>query len=175
MASRIDLVRMFSEWNLKEFGGELRVPEIRWNSRLKTSAGRFIPDPEGVIIEIAAYLEGQDEGESIIRDTLGHEMIHYWLWQNQKPYGHTAEFREKMEAIGVSRYNTVPQHRPFKHCYTCKSCDQKIFVRKRLQAAACADCCNRFAKGKYHVEYKLRLLASGDNVLPLVAAEKRVG
>ena len=175
MAKGVDLVRVFSEWNLKEFGGELRAPILRYNPRLKTSAGRFIADPAGAIIEIAAYLLDEEDGEFMIRDTLGHEMIHYWLWMNQKPYGHTAEFREKMEAIGVSRYNSVPKHRPFKHCYICKSCDQKIFVRKRLQAAACAACCNQYAEGKYHSEYKLKLVASDEQVIPLIAAIKRVG
>ena len=165
-----DLVRIFSEWNLKNFGGILPVPELKWNSRLKTSAGRFIPDPKKIIIEMASYLCDEVDADELIRDTMGHEMIHYWLFFLQRPYGHTAEFHQKMTEIGVSRYNPVPKHRPFKHCYACKSCDQKIFVRKRLQKAACAACCNQFAGGKYHVQYKLRLVASGERVTPLIAA-----
>jgi len=166
-----DLVRIFSEWNLKSFGGKLPVPVVRFNARLKTSAGRFIPDPKRAIIEIAEYLLEEPDAEELIRDTMGHEMIHYLLWVQKKPYGHTPEFHKMMEAIGVSRYNSVPKHRPFKHCYVCESCEQKILVRKRLRAAACASCCNQYAGGKYKAQYKLKLLTSDEQVLPLIAAE----
>jgi predicted SprT family Zn-dependent metalloprotease len=173
---RFDLIRIFSEWNLKSFGGRLPVPEIRWNTRLRTSAGRFIPHKQRSIIEIAGYLMDEPDAEALIRDTMGHEMIHYLLWVDRKPYGHTPEFHQIMERIGVSRYNPVPKHRPFKHCYVCSTCEQKIFVRKRLRAAACAACCNQHAKGKYQAQYKLKLLTSDENVIPLIAAETaRVG
>ena len=154
---RYDLVRMYTEWNLKSFQGELPMIELRWNSRLKTTAGRFIPDPANPVIEIADYLLDEIDSEWLIRDTLGHEMIHLWLWNRRKPYGHTAQFHAKMEELGVSRYNPVPKHRPFKHCYVCVHCDQKIFVRKKLEAPACAACCNRYAKGQYHLKFQLRL------------------
>ena len=152
-----DLIRLFTEWNLKHFDGELPVPELRWNGRLQTTAGRFIPETHNPIIEVAKYLLEEQNSETLVRDTLGHEMIHYWLWIKQLPYGHNADFYQKMEEIGVNRYNPVPRHRPFKHCYVCRKCDQKIWVRKRLKGAACADCCNQFTDGKYHVRFKLKL------------------
>ena len=152
-----DLVKLFTEWNLKAFQGQLLRPELRWNSRLKATAGRFIPDPDCPVIEIATYLNQEENAEYLIKDTLGHEMIHYWLFMNERPFGHGSEFYQKMEAIGVSRYNPVPKHRPFKHCYVCDHCEQKILVRKRLKTAACADCCNLHANGQYHPEYNLRL------------------
>ena len=172
---QFDLVRIFSEWNLKSFGGELPIPEIRWNSRLRSSAGRFIPSRGKSIIEIANYLCEEQDAEALIRDTIGHEMIHYWLWVKRRPYGHTPEFHQKMREIGVSRYNSVPRLRPFKHCYACGTCGQKIFVRKRLKTAACAQCCDRHAQGKYHSHYKLKLIASGEHLLPQIEAPKRTG
>ena len=152
----IDLVRLFTEWNLRHFNGELPIPVIRWNNRLQTTAGRFIPKKKNSIIEIAQYLLEEKSPETLSRDTMGHEMIHYWLWVRQEPYGHTSEFYIKMEEMGVSRYNSVPRHRPFKHCYICEHCEQRIWVRRRLKAAACAVCCNRHAQGKYHAQFKLR-------------------
>ena len=168
-----DLVRIFSEWNLKSFGGKLPVPEIRWNARLRSSAGRFIPSRKRCIIEIATYLITEDHAETLIRDTMGHEMIHYLLWHKRLPYGHTPEFHKIMKEIGVSRYNPVPKHRPFKHVYACTSCEQKIFARKRLQGAACAACCNQYAEGKYEARYKLHLLASDESVATHIAAEAK--
>lgn len=159
---QIDLVRMFTEWNLKSFEGMLPIPELRWNSRLKTSAGRFMPKRGRSIIEIASYLLEEENAESLIRDTLGHELIHYWLWERRRPYGHTAEFHQKMNEIGVSRYNTVPRHRPFKYCYFCAHCEQKIWVRRRMKGAACAACCNLHAGGSYHPRYVLQLRDSSE-------------
>ena len=113
---QFDLVRIFTEWNLKSFEGILPIPELRWNSRLKTSAGRFIPNRKKSVIEIASYLLDEPNAEELIRDTLGHEIIHYWLWEMKQPYGHTPTFHEKMNELGVSRYNSVPKHRPFQYC-----------------------------------------------------------
>jgi predicted SprT family Zn-dependent metalloprotease len=157
-----DLFRMFRLWNETAFRGELPVPEIRWNPRLRSTAGRFIPDPGACIIEIAAYLREEKQAEALIRDTLGHEMIHYWLFLRNLPYGHTQLFHEKMREIGVSRYNPVPRHRPFRHCYECGSCGQRVFVRKRFPVAACAACCNRHSGGKFDQRYQLKLMASGE-------------
>lgn len=172
----LDLVRLFSQWNLKAFGGKLPVPEIRWNSRLRSSAGRFVPSRrKRCIIEIAEYLLLEDDAEALIKDTIGHEMIHYLLWQERKPYGHTKEFHLIMNEIGVSRYNPVPKHRPFKHCYACQSCEQKIFVRRKLKGAACAACCNQFAAGKYEARFKLKLLGSDEHIAPLIAAQAALG
>ena len=156
---------MFTEWNLKAFDGELPIPEIRWNPRLRTTAGRFIPSRKKSIIEVADYLQEEENAELLIRDTMGHEMIHYWLWVMREPYGHNSAFHKKMEELGVSRYNPVPRHRPFKHCYVCDHCTQQIWVRKRLKAAACAACCNEHSSGKYHPQFKLRL--SQENLEPV--------
>jgi predicted SprT family Zn-dependent metalloprotease len=154
---RFDLIRLFTEWNLKSFRGELPLLELRWNDRLQTTAGRFIPDRKKPVIEIAAYLLQEENAEFLVRDTLGHEMIHFWLFNLRHPFGHTPEFHQKMKEIGVSRYNPVPKHRPFKHSYVCDQCEQRILARKRLKAAACAACCNQHADGKYHSRFKLRL------------------
>ena len=170
-----DLSRIFAEWNEQSFEGDLPLPEIRWNPRLRTSAGRFIPGHEQCVIEVASYLCEELQAERLIRDTLGHEMIHYWLFIRNRPYGHTPEFHRKMEEIGVSRYNPVPKHRPFKHCYECRTCSQRIFVRKRLRLAACASCCNEHSGGKFDARFKLRLLASGEALLTRIDPEKRVG
>lgn len=156
--TRIDLEQVFFDWNRTGFRGALPKPVIRWNPRLSTTAGRFIPDRRNPVIEVASYLADETNAEELIRDTMGHEMIHYWLWLKRRPYGHGAEFYKKMKELGVSRYNPVPRHRPFKHCYACDVCEQKIWVRKRLKGAACAACCNQYAEGRYHSKYKLRLV-----------------
>jgi predicted SprT family Zn-dependent metalloprotease len=169
----IDLHRIFADWNLRAFDGQLLVPSLEWNPRLQTTAGRFTPDRKNPLIEIASYLLEEEDAEKLVRDTIGHEMIHYWLWVNRRPFGHNAEFFAKMEAIGVSRYNSAPRHRPFKHCYICDHCEQKVWVRRSLKAPACASCCDRLAGGEYHPQFELRWVAASAEEFAQVAVLKR--
>ena len=107
------------------------------------------------MIEIASYLLTEVNHEALIRDTLAHEMIHYWLWVRRKPYGHTPEFWAKMRIMGVSRYNPVPRTRPYKYRYRCGFCQKDFFARRKLGPLACADCCKRYSEGRYDPRFKL--------------------
>jgi predicted SprT family Zn-dependent metalloprotease len=97
------------------------------------------------------------DGIERVRDTIGHEMIHYWLWSRRRPYGHSDEFYAKMQEMGVSRYNTVPRRRPVKYVYVCPSCSKEFPARRRLKALACADCCKKHSNGRYDSRFKLVL------------------
>lgn len=161
----------FEEINRSHFDGFLDPPVLRWNSRLRSSAGRFIPGSRKFFseapptIEVATYLVTEGNAEALIRDTLAHEMIHYWLWVRRKPYGHTPEFWDKMTAMGVSRYNPVPRTRPYKYVYRCLACQGEFFARKRLGPLACAKCCKQYSGGRYDSRFKLYLdkkLAPGE-------------
>ena len=161
-----DLAWMFEELNESHFGGLLASPTLSWNFRMRTTAGRFsapkrfrfftsskcIPT-----IEIAAYLMEEHNGLQLVRDTLGHEMIHYWLWSRGLPHGHTAEFWKKMTQMGVSRYNTVPRRRPHKYSYQCPNCFREYLARRKLGRLACSICCNRFTAGYYDSRFRLVL------------------
>ncbi len=158
-ANPVDLVRIFADWNLRSFDGSLPRPILRFNARLQSTAGRFMITRNIAIIEIATYLLHEENAVDLIFDTLGHEMIHYWLWVQRKPYGHTREFWEKMEEMGVSRFNPVPKHRPFKHEYKCPNCERIIQTRKRMGRAACAECCKDHADGQFDSRFLLQSTA----------------
>jgi len=152
------------QWiNREHFDGFLDQPSLRWNSRLRSSAGRFIPGSRKwtaknpPTIEIASYLLTESECAKFILDTLAHEMIHHWLWVLGRPYGHTPEFYEKMNQMGVSRYNPVPRVRPPKYIYRCPACGQEFPARRALGALACAKCCKRHTGGRYDSRFKLVL------------------
>lgn len=156
---------IFKELNEKHFDAFLDPPTLVWNSRLRSAAGRFRPGSRKYWrevpprIEVASYLLEEEKAEELIRDTVGHEMIHYWLWVRRKPYGHTDEFYQKMEAMGVSRYNPVPRTRPFRYLYRCQNCLKEFPARKLLGPLACAQCCKHHAGGKYDSRFKLILLS----------------
>ena len=158
-----DLELIFLQINEKHFDGFLDPPALQWNSRLRSSAGRFFPGSRrGFIefpakIEIASYLIHEAQAQALIVDTLGHEMIHYWLWVRRRPYGHTPEFWTKMREMGVSRYNSVPRVRPFKYLYRCQECLKDFPARRKLGPLACAECCKLYNQGKYDPKYRLVL------------------
>ena len=157
------LIQHFEKLNREHFSSALSVPLLRWNSRLRTSAGRFMPGGRRFfsaappVIEVASYLKEEPEAEKLIADTIGHEMIHYWLWTRRRPYGHTEEFCRKMNEMGVSRYNPVPKRRGYKYVYRCGGCDKEYPARKRLGALACAECCKHHSGGRYDKRFRLEL------------------
>jgi len=157
------LERVFDEINQRHFDGFLDRPVLRWNSRLRSSAGRFFPgsrtwlQQRPPIIEIASYLQQESQAEALIRDTMAHEMIHYWLWVRRRPYGHTDEFWVRMKQMGVSRYNPVPKTRPYRYVYQCISCRTQFPARRKLGPLACAKCCKAHAGGRYDARFRLEL------------------
>lgn len=154
---------LFQELNTLHFEAVLPLPRLVWNSRLRTSAGRFCPGsrnplrPRAPEIEIAAYLKELTDGSAHIRDTLLHEMVHYFLWHKRRPYGHTAEFHTILKRVGAQRYNPVPRLSPVKHWYECPQCRTKYPARRKLQDSACAACCKRYNQGHYSARYLLRI------------------
>lgn len=162
-----ELHRIFAEINDAHFDGFLTVPVLRWNSRLRSSAGRFIPGHRRGLfanaqptIEVASYLLEETNGPELIYDTIGHEMIHYWLWIRRRPYGHTPEFTAKMQMMGVSRYNPVPRLRPYKYLYRCSGCKKEFKTRRKLGPLACSDCCKVHSGGRYDKRFALYLDSS---------------
>lgn len=157
----IDLSLVFQELNQESFNGFLLEPVLAWNSRISSSAGRFTPGvrrgpfSRPPVIELALYLREQPNARACVKDTLGHEMIHYWLWVRRLPYGHTPAFYEKMEQMGVSRYNTIGTRRPFKHLYVCRHCRKDYPARRRIGLRACGVCCNRYNGGRFDRRFVL--------------------
>jgi predicted SprT family Zn-dependent metalloprotease len=157
------LLDLFARVNVLHFDGFLEPPILRWNSRLRSSAGRFIPGSRKFfmeyrpVIEVASYLLQEENKMAFIQDTLAHEMIHYWLWVRRKPYGHTPMFWAKMKEMGVSRYNPVPRTRPYRYVYRCSFCQREFPARRRLGPLACAKCCGKYAGGRYDSRFKLVL------------------
>lgn len=153
------LEAIFQEYNSAHFGGILPPPKLRWNTRLSSTAGRFCPGRRLLFtpaeIEVATYLRDLPDGEIHIRDTVLHEMIHYYLWHQKKPYGHTAEFHSIMKRVGAKRYNPVPKQRAYKYSYECSHCKMKLPTRRKLNLSACASCCDKFNGGNYDARFRL--------------------
>lgn len=160
---------IFQELNVAHFSGELPPPTLAWNSRLSSTAGRFSPGSRGRFfqrapkIEVASYLRDIPDGQDHVRDTMLHEMIHYFLWHKHRPYGHTPEFYEILKRVGAKRFNTVPKERPIKYWYECPGCLRRIPAKRKMHMYACATCCEKFNAGMFKERFRLRLVESGDS------------
>lgn len=167
------LEQHFAQLNHQHFSSAVPLCKLTWNSRLQTSAGRFHPGshnplrPREPMIEVASYLLDIPEGEKHIRDTLLHEMIHYYLWWKKRPYGHTKEFHSILKRVGATRFNPVPKVRAVKYWYHCSTCLIKIPVRRKLGNVACATCCKKFNGGYFSAKFLLQIMDAS-----LVISEK---
>jgi predicted SprT family Zn-dependent metalloprotease len=158
------LDEVFVEWNEAYFEGQLPLCELVWNTRMRSTAGRFIPQawlvdaPHRARIEIAGYLRSLPGGDGFVRGTLGHEMIHYWLWDLRLPYGHTPVFYQKMRQMGVPRFNPVPKVSKSPWVYVCPKCLKEYPAKRRSRRSlACARCCKQYARGFYDKAFELSL------------------
>ncbi|MGK5086388.1 SprT-like domain-containing protein [Bdellovibrionota bacterium FG-2] len=160
------LSELFSKLNELHFDGFLDEPVLCWNTRLRVSAGRFIPGSRKffrerpVKIEVASYLLEEEQSLKLVEDTMAHEMIHYWLWVLRRPYGHTDQFLIKMKAMGATRYNSVPRRRNFLYIYRCPSCLKDYPARRKLGDLACLGCCKIHAGGRFDRRFRLLFQAA---------------
>lgn len=147
------LMLLFGELNAQYFDGVLPPIEIRFSGRLKTTGGQYFKRPKQLIQISTRYFEMERAWEEI-RDTLGHEMVHYWLDFQGKPCGHTPEFRAKLNACGFNRYSRL---RPVgaRYLYICPGCRVQYF-RRRKGTWSCGPC----SGSRYNPVFKLELANS---------------
>src|SRR5262245_32674170 len=121
------LVAEFWHLNFAHFGGVLPPVDLRFSGRLKTTGGQYFKKPRRLIQISTRYLDLPNAWDEI-RDTLGHELVHYWLDFQGKPCGHTPEFRRKLAACGFNRYSRL---RPVsaRYVYRCPGCGIEYFRR----------------------------------------------
>ncbi len=171
------LEEIFHQLNEKHFGSALPKPRLLWNSRLRSSAGRFCPGsrnplkPKMPEIEVASYLSEHEDSVVHITDTLLHEMVHYYLWFQKKPYGHTPEFHQILKRVGARRYNPIPKLSPVKYWYECRQCRKKIPARRKIRTSACADCCKSYNRGYFSEKFLLVLSTEGQSPGPNIKEE----
>lgn len=120
-----ELTQHAEEFLRKHYDMELAIP-IRRNNRMRRALGWFIvrkQTPE--CIEIAGYLMEYGEAE-VILDTLYHELIHYALLSQGKPYHDgCVEFESELRKHGVSSTNTHVKVGKFV-AYSCKNCGKEF-------------------------------------------------
>ncbi|MDQ0159211.1 SprT family protein [Alkalibacillus salilacus] len=126
---------------------------IIFNRRLRTTGGRYVPKTRTIEIN-PKYLE--ELGEDALIGIIKHELCHYHLHIEGKPFHHRShEFRELMKQTDSPRFcEQLPSEVSKRRLeYKCTNCSL-IFKRKRrvnTQQYRCGKCGGR-----------IKQLASGD-------------
>lgn len=116
----------------QEYFNKPFADEVRFNYRLRTTGGRYIPSKR--LIELNpkyAMVEDQTEFIGIIK----HELCHYHLHIEGKGYKHRdKDFRNLLQATGSPRFcsplpNETEQH---KYLYVCQKCSHEYRRKRRV-------------------------------------------
>lgn len=118
------------------------IDEVRFNHRLRTTGGRYIPAKR--VIELnPKYAVEMDKAEFI--GIIKHELCHYHLHIEGKGYRHRDEdFKKLLKQTGSPRFcSPLPsQEQRYKYEYRCKKCNQ-VYERKRrinIKKYRCGKC-----------------------------------
>ena len=147
------------------------VVRVRWNSRLKTTAGTACPRTSN--IDLNTNL-GEFGGEVILR-ILKHELAHlvaHWRAGRRRIAAHGMEWRQACSDLGIpgekSRhtlpFKSTPRRRNY--AYQCPACDEVVLrVQKLPRYSACWACCKAHNRGKFVDRFQLKPIPLEKGVL----------
>lgn len=129
------------------------IDEARFNYRLQTTGGRYIPSQRVIELNPKFLVElGEEEFHGIIK----HELCHYHLHIEGKGYKHRdMDFKQLLRETGSPRHcNILPSaERKKKMIYVCSGCGN---VYKRMRAIntrryVCGKCKGKLVKQKTYL------------------------
>lgn len=89
----------FDKINQQYFNNRLRKRyQIIFSKRMKKVLGRAFPKKKVILLSTAKLKES---GWEEVEKTLKHEMIHCWLYERGRPWGHNREFKTKLREIAT--------------------------------------------------------------------------
>ncbi len=141
----------YTELNERYFERKLPPCRLEISARLTRTAGKIWPKMRVMRLSLSYHrLYGPEE----LRNTILHEMIHLWLYEQKLPSGHTPLFRRKLEEVGLGgRVQALPvPPRPYKYVYSCPTCQREIFTRRKINSS-CGQC-----DKVYNPRHKFKLL-----------------
>ena len=136
----MNLTEYVQEVSREDFDRPFRH-EARWNSRLRTTGGRFFPK-DGHLDFNPKMLEAH--GLDLFRKIVRHELCHYHLFFEKKGYRHgDRDFKQLLLEVGGLRFAPQIEERVQSfHHYSCQSCGQPYQRRRRIntQKYRCGRC-----------------------------------
>ena len=112
----------------QEYFGKPFIHQAYFNSRLKTTGGRFHLRDRNIDINPKIY---QDFGKEELVGVIKHELCHYHLYNDGLPAQHKDwTFKILLQQVGGSRFSPIKSsvHKKTYHVYECTNC-QHIYHR----------------------------------------------
>ena len=102
--------------------------QITYNTRLKSSGGRYILKTGN--IEINPKVE-KILGKDVLIGVIKHELCHYHLHQEGKGYRHQdRDFKRLLQQVNGLRF--VERMEPYRYVYSCKSCGATFHRMRKI-------------------------------------------
>ncbi len=139
----MNLTEYVKQVSREDFGKEF-VHEAVWNTRLRSTGGRFFPKDGHLDFNPKLY---EEYGLEIFRQIVRHELCHYHLYFEKKGYKHgDQDFKVLLKQVDGLRYAPKSKESAVKSLtYQCQTCGQ-LYQRKRrihLEKFRCGKCRDR--------------------------------
>lgn len=139
MKTDFELTEHVKNLSRTSFGWEF-IHKAKWNSRLKTTGGRFFP--KDMHLDFNPKLAEHENFDKIIL----HELVHYHLYQQKRGYKHQdVDFKQLLAQVGGLRYAPVVEKKEYKYFYDCENCGQSYPRMRKMdtQKYRCGKCRGR--------------------------------
>ncbi|MEI8235046.1 MAG: SprT-like domain-containing protein [Verrucomicrobiota bacterium] len=144
-----------------------RLVHVRWNRRLRTTAGLANYTHWTVALNPKVVPFGMEEVDRTLRHELAHLLARYRAGRRRiQPHG--PEWRQACADLGLDgekRCHELPLPRRYvsrKVVYRCRHCHAEVRrVRPFRRPVACLKCCRSFNRGRYDERYRFELVARG--------------
>ena len=142
-----------------------RQVRVRWNRRLRTTAGLANYHSCSVSLNPRLTIFGMEEVDRTLRHELAHLLARHRAGRRRiQPHG--AEWRQACADLGLDdekRCHELPwprRHVARKVLYRCRHCHGEVRrVRLFRRAVACLKCCREFNRGRYDERYRFELVS----------------
>lgn len=142
----MNLTEFVQEVSLEDFGREFRH-QAQWNSRLRTTGGRFFTQ-DGHLDFNPALLE--EFGMTVFRQIVRHELCHYHLYYQGLGYKHKdREFKELLKAVDGLRYAPRSAQNESYWYYNCSRCHYEFRRKRKVNTT-------KYVCGKCHGKISLK-------------------
>ncbi|WP_201307889.1 SprT family protein [Companilactobacillus farciminis] len=131
----------------QEYFGKPFIHQAYFNSRLKTTGGRFHLRDRNIDINPKIY---RDFGKEELVGVIKHELCHYHLYNDGLPAQHKDRaFKILLQQVSGSRFSPIKSsiHNQIYHIYECTNCNHIYHRIKKINT-------RRYVCGKCHGKLK---------------------
>ncbi|MBM7636378.1 SprT-like protein [Streptococcus saliviloxodontae] len=128
--------------SIEDFGKPF-CHQAMWNSRLRTTGGRFFPKDGHLDFNPKLY---HTYGLEVFRRIVRHELCHYHLYYEKKGYRHAdSDFKTLLRQVDGLRYAPSIPSQKVAYQYRCQQCGQTYARKRRVDTSkyACGNCHGR--------------------------------